>query len=149
MQRLTLDRTRELTKEIIDQTPEDFVYLPIGQQGCYYDTRSLEFLKATALRILRGVEPDESDPRITHCCLVGEVLKRHDPEMYAEIASADSSIYELVRDYNMPVQDNALEYLGNLQQSQDGGHTWHEAYSFAEDSIGKRSLTCFCGILHG
>ncbi|MFC3504466.1 hypothetical protein ACFOOK_26340 [Micromonospora krabiensis] len=112
---IQIEEARELLLRAVETQGRDFRYVPKGQggEGCWYVPRPDLY--------------DEEDPRSKTGCLVGVALS------LAGIKFCDSDS-DAIWDLRVPLglTDRAAKYFAIVQQHQDDGATWGEAYDEAE-----------------
>lgn len=120
----TNEQINEAIKAALAEKGEDYVYERVGEgakQGCYY-----------------AVDGAPS-------CLVGNVLNRLDPEMFAQVIEYETDTpeyqdtgFEDVAEYlRLPFHEDQVAALKDAQVKQDQGKTWGEAAQKYAEKLGE------------
>lgn len=133
---LTLEQVRQLARKVVRETGATFVYVPAqGGATCLY----IPISKAReqwpdddwgAVDISLVFDPE--DPREHTACLVGRILDEAGEDRHHAITFHGIGIVGIAEQIPDMLEAEAVDYLNNLQNSQDDGHTWGTAWAEAE-----------------
>lgn len=119
---LDLATARRYAAQVVEAQGRDFVYNPNGAMKCLY---------------VPAPDADDSDPRGKTGCLVGRILDLHGVTAHhnseapiADMVNPDCAVSAGLLEGAM--DDDTLQYLTVLQDSQDGGNSWGDAFDRAE-----------------
>lgn len=113
---ITIENATNVVKQLIEERGEDYRYRKAGD--------------ATVCKYAQHGEPS---------CVVGHVIAKLNPELFAEVAEAEKkdgfSVYSFGDEYDnypKPDWDYATgDFLQHLQVGQDRGNTWAVSLEYA------------------
>lgn len=144
---LTLEIARATAKKIVEERGNT-VYNPGGLNQCFYAPLDVVINHPKATQVFKSFAQDvkdriESGTRVSPAnetgCLVGEILKENNLLSDNLIAKGGPiSEYNYWFDENLRLDTVVVTYLSLLQEKQDSGATWQDAFTYANLHIEDR-----------
>lgn len=134
---ITLQQARDAMAALIAERGRDFVYggAYAGHVSCFYVPLSLEDAQSVSYRNDVDIEDGDTryslveDNRTETACAVGEIIGSIYPDLQTWIGMSPMGASAILVG---KATEAARQYLSILQQFQDAGRAWGEAFDHAE-----------------